>query len=59
MWKGWQSFDEVDEKLADRLVLHADGAAFVENFRYEGVGRPVGLAGIIVRIIFSLLSTCF
>lgn len=47
--KGWQSPSEPESSSTDRLILHASGASFSEEFRFEGVGRPLSLAGIIVR----------
>ena len=47
--QGWQSPSDGDSKTTDRLILHARGASLSEEFRYDGVGKPLSLAGIIVR----------
>lgn len=45
---GWQTSPGTDASSSDRLILNATGPSFSEYFRYEAVGRPLGLAGIIV-----------
>jgi charged multivesicular body protein 7 len=40
--KGWQP------RSQDKLVLHADHTILPEAFRYEGVGRPLCLATVVV-----------
>ena len=55
--EGWQAHSTTDTNHIDRLILHAHGPAFAEVFRLEGVGKPIGLAGVIVSpcIDFSLM----
>jgi len=45
---GWQSQSQASNP--DRLVLHADGVSIPESFRYEGVGKPLSLATVIVEL---------
>ncbi|THH33948.1 hypothetical protein EUX98_g205 [Antrodiella citrinella] len=49
--KGWQSPSDTEIEAVDRLVLHVTGSSFAEELRYEGVGRPLGLAGIIAELV--------
>lgn len=48
--KGWQSSSNSEAGQSDRLILHASGPALAEVFRYEGVGKPLGLATVIVSL---------
>lgn len=45
---GWQTRSGAESNTPDRLVLHATGPLLTEEFRLEGVGRPLGLATVIV-----------
>lgn len=47
---GWQS---QPSSTPDRLVLHASGSSLADEFRYEGIGKPLSLAGVIVGILTS------
>ena len=38
-----------DDISSDTLILHAS-PELLENLRYEGVGKPLGLAAVIVRL---------
>ncbi|TCD63618.1 hypothetical protein EIP91_005169 [Steccherinum ochraceum] len=51
--KGWQLPSDAESTSTDRLILHANGPSFSEEFRYEGVGRPLSLAGIIAELTES------
>ncbi|OSX65335.1 hypothetical protein POSPLADRAFT_1135526 [Postia placenta MAD-698-R-SB12] len=44
-----------DENLTkpERLVLHANGSTLADDFRFEGVGKPLGLPTVIVRETFG------
>lgn len=46
--KGWQSHSATETGSVDKLILHANGPALAEVFRLEGVGKPIGLPGVIV-----------
>ncbi len=46
--KGWQSHNHTHSEHPDRLVFHAVGPEVIERFRVEGVGKPLGLATVIV-----------
>lgn len=45
---GWQPRHHAPSSVQDRLVLNAEGITFSERFRYDGVGRPLSLATVIV-----------
>lgn len=45
---GWQSNSSAESSSPDRLVFHAPGTTIIEQFRLEGVGKPLGLATVIV-----------
>ena len=47
VYKGWQSHSS-DTADGDRLILHVGGPALADVFRLEGVGKPIGLPGVIV-----------
>lgn len=53
--QGWQSQASQESKGADKLALHASGPILAEQFRLEGVGKPLGLATVIV----SAFPLCF
>ena len=40
------------EKETDKLILSA-GRGLVENLRYEGIGKPLGLGAVIVSLRLS------
>lgn len=46
--KGWLAESDATSSNFDRLVLHAPGSTFADEFRYEGVGKPLGLPTVIV-----------
>ncbi|KAI0688626.1 Snf7-domain-containing protein [Cytidiella melzeri] len=46
---GYQSQSPTHPANPDRLVFHAVGPQVIEQFRVEGVGKPLGLATVIVR----------
>ena len=46
--RGWPSINQKQSAIPDRLVLHAEGAALSEDFRFEGVGKPLSLPTVIV-----------
>ncbi|KAI0797955.1 hypothetical protein C8Q75DRAFT_740149 [Abortiporus biennis] len=48
--RGWQSSSSTDSLTSDRLILHASGPTFSEEFRFEGVGKPLSLAGVIAEL---------
>lgn len=51
---GWQPLHHAPSSVQDRLVLNAEeGVTFSERFRYEGVGRPLSLATVIVSNLLS------
>ncbi|OCH92214.1 hypothetical protein OBBRIDRAFT_818381 [Obba rivulosa] len=52
---GWQAQSQPSNP--DRLVLHADRVTLPESFRYEGVGKPLSLATVIVSTRSEALST--
>ncbi|KZT70129.1 hypothetical protein DAEQUDRAFT_668334 [Daedalea quercina L-15889] len=37
----------------DRLVLHATGSTLADDFRYEGIGKPLGLPTVIAELCAS------
>jgi charged multivesicular body protein 7 len=48
--RGWLSTKpslDSAEKETDKLILGAD-RGLVENLRYEGIGKPLGLGAVIV-----------
>ena len=47
---GWQPQHNAPSSVQDRFILNAEGVSFSERFRYEGVGRPLSLATVIVRL---------
>ncbi|KAJ3552379.1 hypothetical protein NM688_g4178 [Phlebia brevispora] len=51
--KGWQTPSATETSCSDRLILHANGPALAEVFRYEGVGKPLGLAAVIAELAES------
>lgn len=55
--KGWQSHNHTHSEHPDRLVFHAVGPEVIERFRVEGVGKPLGLATVIVSTRHSV--DCF
>ena len=50
---GWQARRGAESSVPDRLVLHATGSVLTEEFRVEGVGRPLGLATVIVSRLIT------
>lgn len=46
--KGWLAESDAAASQTDRLVLHAPGTTLADEFRYEGVGKPLGLPTVIV-----------
>ena len=46
--RGWLSESHNAAAAPDRLVLHASGVAFADNFRVEGVGKPLSIPTVIV-----------
>lgn len=47
---GWQSHPSSNP---DRLSLHVNGSSFAEEFRFEGIGKPLSLAGVIAELCES------
>lgn len=46
--KGWLAESDSKSTHPDRLVLRASGSTLADNFRYEGVGKPLGLPTVVV-----------
>jgi charged multivesicular body protein 7 len=51
--KGWLSQNPTAQANPDRLVFHAIGPQVTEQFRVEGVGKPLGLSAVIVSTLNS------
>ncbi|KAI0345138.1 hypothetical protein BDW22DRAFT_1001391 [Trametopsis cervina] len=47
---GWQPHTSAQAAHPDRLVFHAVGPQVIEQFRVEGVGKPLGLATVIAEL---------
>lgn len=48
--KGWQEHGTTHSAHPDRLIFHATGPQVIEQFRVDGVGKPLGLTTVIVSI---------
>ncbi|KAI0093725.1 Snf7-domain-containing protein [Irpex rosettiformis] len=48
--KGWQEHGATHSAHPNRLVLHATGPQIIEQFKVEGVGKPLGLATVISEL---------
>ncbi|KZT09530.1 uncharacterized protein LAESUDRAFT_646919 [Laetiporus sulphureus 93-53] len=48
--RGWPYINQTQSAIPDRLVLHAEGAALSEDFRFEGVGKPLSLPTVISEL---------
>ncbi|KAI0726646.1 Snf7-domain-containing protein [Fomitopsis betulina] len=48
--KGWLTQSDTTPSNIDRLVLHAPGTTLADEFRYEGVGKPLGLPTAIAEL---------
>lgn len=56
---GWQAgATSASTSAADRLVFHAPGPIIMDNFRMEGVGKPLALTTVIVSGAVALLHRC-
>ncbi|EPS98528.1 hypothetical protein FOMPIDRAFT_1051374 [Fomitopsis schrenkii] len=51
--KGWLAESDAAASQTDRLVLHAPGTTLADEFRYEGVGKPLGLPTVIAELCSS------
>ncbi|KAH9946121.1 uncharacterized protein BXZ73DRAFT_36916 [Epithele typhae] len=56
LWQSILSDGPVASTSSDRLVLHAQGLAFADRFRLDGVGKPLGIPTVIVSIPMSCAS---
>ncbi|GBE82176.1 Snf7-domain-containing protein [Sparassis latifolia] len=48
--KGWMSRQHAHPANPDRLILHAVGPSIAEEFRVEGVGKPLSLPTVIAEL---------
>ncbi|KAI0636980.1 Snf7-domain-containing protein [Trametes polyzona] len=51
--RGWLSDTHSTGATPDRIVLHANGVAFTEYFRVEGVGKPLSIPTVISELCSS------
>ncbi|KAH9910336.1 uncharacterized protein B0H18DRAFT_1111075 [Fomitopsis serialis] len=51
--KGWLAESDSKSTHPDRLVLRASGSTLADNFRYEGVGKPLGLPTVVAELCTS------
>ncbi|OBZ75418.1 hypothetical protein A0H81_04292 [Grifola frondosa] len=51
--KGWTSQSHAQPAYPDRLVLHANGPLLADEFRLEGVGKPLSLATVVAELCSS------
>ncbi|KAI0664820.1 Snf7-domain-containing protein [Cubamyces menziesii] len=51
--RGWLSESHNAAAVPDRLVLHANGVSFSDNFRVEGVGKPLSIPTVISELCSS------
>ena len=49
--RGWLSESHNAAAAPNRLVLHANGVSFADNFRVEGVGKPLSIPTVIVSAV--------